>query len=328
MLQSGNHQVEAYDHAEAEAAVRGKLPDVLLYFVPESDGPAQLRALRGADPDGGMYVISVIGVEHHPRLLSSMVAAGSHDLLRMPYCAEELLVRANVQARLRSWMSAHAAGGTKARDPQGIRDSRVLKFLGDVVTDDLETMLGRPLQLTESRPASLGTRTRLAMIPMTLASEQVELCISIVTDVEARKWIGANVLGDPDVTDDVLDDVLREMVNIAGGAVKRAILPEGIVLSTGLPIDGQEPIEYSSSTRSWRIALEDSVALTVIAEVRSRANRRIPASGLSEGMVVVGDLHSQTGTLLLPAGTRLTATTAERLGRLLDEFLVEVSAAA
>ena len=64
----------------------------------------------------------------------------------------------------------------------------------------------------------------------------------------------------------------------------------------------------------------------LIADARTRANRRVPARRLAEGMVVVKDVLNGAGVLLLPSGTRLTSTTAERLSRLLDQTLIDVCA--
>jgi hypothetical protein len=45
-------------------------------------------------------------------------------------------------------------------------------------------------------------------------------------------------------------------------------------------------------------------------------------------MVLVTDVRNAAGVVLLPGGTRLTSTTAEKLRRLLDTTVVEVSPAA
>ena len=149
--------------------------------------------------------------------------------------------------------------------------------------------------------------------------------ISIVADTPTRSWLGANLLGDPAASEEALDDVMREMANVAGGALKRAALIEGPVLTTGIPVDGRSLPARDSGARCWTVPIADGVSIAVIGEIRRRANRRIPAQRLSEGMIVVNDVHSDAGLLLLPAGTRLTSTTADNLRDLLDLAVIEVS---
>jgi hypothetical protein len=161
---------------------------------------------------------------------------------------------------------------------------------------------------------------------MVLASDHLELCIALIADRDACRWLGDNLLCEADPTTEMLDDVLREMVNVAGGAVKRAMLPEGLVLSTGIPVS-TAAVPAGSARRIWRLVIDEDISLAIIAELRARPSRRVLARGLIEGMVLVDDLCTAAGVLLLPGGTRLTETTAERL-RMLDLGLVDISSAA
>jgi hypothetical protein len=68
------------------------------------------------------------------------------------------------------------------------------------------------------------------------------------------------------------------------------------------------------------------MTIAIIGEVKRRVNRRVEARRLIEGMVVVTDVRNGGGVLLLPSGTRLTSTTAERLSNLLDHTLIDVAA--
>jgi len=59
---------------------------------------------------------------------------------------------------------------------------------------------------------------------------------------------------------------------------------------------------------------------------RARAATKVPASRLKEGMVLAENACSAAGLLLLPAGTRLSATASERLRELLGARTVLVCA--
>jgi CheY-like chemotaxis protein len=326
LLRADHDGVTDLDVEAAAAEVRHQAPHILLFLLPDTGGAEILRTLCAADKAGGMYVISVTAEHHAPRAISSAFAAGSHDVLSAPYCAQELRARVDVRRRLRRWMSTRIRVDAKAEPTQSVvTELRAWHYLGDVIADDLEAMLGRALMIEEGWPTFTDS-IQLATISMTLAAEQLELCISIVADTTTRRWLGASLLGDVSAPEEALDDVMREIANVAGGALKRAALVEGPVLSTGIPVDGRSLPGRDSGARCWTIPLANGATIAVLGEVRHRANRRIPARRLIEGMVVVTDIHSHAGLLLLPSGTRLTSTTAERLSNLLDLTLIEVSA--
>lgn len=324
-LRSDAHELVDASLETAHAEIQRQAPEILLLLLPDAGGLELLRTLRAADGSGRMYVIAVTA-EHQPaRMVTSAIAAGSHDVLCAPYTVEQLLACVDVRRRLGRWLATRpreVAPGDPAHPK--VEELRAWHYLGDVIADDLETMLGRPLRITPGWPAFTDS-LQLATITMTMATEQLELCVSIVADTATRQWLGASLLGDAAASDEALDDVMREMANLAGGALKRAARAEGPVLSTGIPVDRRSLPRRESGARCWTIPIDADTQLAVIGEVRHRANRRIPARGLIEGMVVVADVHNGLGTLLLPSGTRLTVTTAERLSALLDTALVEVS---
>jgi CheY-like chemotaxis protein len=324
-LQSNEREVIEATVDGAEAEIQRQEPDVLLLLLPDVGSPELLRTLCAAGTSGGMYVIGVTA-EHQPaRTISSAVAAGSHDVLCAPYTTQELRACVDVQRRLRRWMSTRLRVLGKVEPQKSkVDDLRAWHYLGDVIADDLETMLGRSLVIEEDWPTFTDS-IQLATISMTLASEQLELCISIVADTTTRRWLGETLLGDAAAADESIDDVMREMANVAGGALKRAALIEGPVLTTGIPVDGRSLPVRESGARCWTMPLDGGASVAVIGEIRRRANRRIPARRLCEGMVVVADVRNQVGTLLVPSGTRLTLTTAERLSNLLDSALIEIS---
>ena len=75
--------------------------------------------------------------------------------------------------------------------------------------------------------------------------------------------------------------------------------------------------------------LWERFGLSFTASIISRQNQRVTAHTLREGMVLARDLKNEAGVLLIPAGTRLTSSTVDRLTKLLGAtFLVEVANAA
>jgi CheY-like chemotaxis protein len=327
VLRDRGHTIDVLPHDGAITAIRGRSPEVILVWIPESDGVALVRELAAADVAKTAFVVGVLPSGAPDRSISSALAAGCHDVVRAPCSNEELVARVEVLERLRGWQGVQQT--TAVAKPR-VDTARAWAFLGDVVADDLEMMVGRPLRV--ARGGVAPTAVRSASIPMVFARDHLELAISLAADEPTCRWLGENLLGDATLGPEALDDVLREMANVAGGAMKRAMLPEGVVLSIGIPVGGDaraaQALGRTPSARRWRICLDDGISLLLVAEERVRPNQRVPARRLIEGMVLVADVHNAAGVLLLPGGTRLTSTTADKLARLLDTNVVEVSLAA
>ena len=323
LLSASHHRVIAIDFDQALVEITHQAPDVLVVDVATGEALGHLRRLACAIPKS-IYVISIISGSLPGRACASAVAAGSHDVICEPYGAAELHARVDVHRRLRGWaVEASSRHATKA-PANTLAALRAWDYLGVVVADDLEAMFGQPLEVAE-RWISVGPGSRLATIAMTQASAQLELCVSIVADRPALAWLGQTLLGDAGAPCEAIDDVLRELANTAGGALKRAALVEGPVLSTGIPRPAYRcrvatPVRGAGRCRSM------ARSLAVMGHQRRRANRRVGAKRLMEGMVVVSDVRNQAGVLLLPSGTRLTMTTAQRLSNLLDCTEIDVAA--
>ena len=315
----------AIDYDRALVEIKQQPPDVVLLDVASAGAIEHVRRLSVSMPKSA-YIVSVIAEPLPARTCVSAVAAGSHDVICEPYSSAELFARIEVHRRLRGWAAANIVGAPTAAKAPGseVTSLRAWDYLGDIIADDLEGMFGQPVEISE-RWISLAEQIQFATIAMTLPSAQTELCISIVANPACRSWLGLTLLGDPAAPDEAIDDVMREIANMAGGALKRAALTEGPVLSTGIPVDGRSLPRRGSGARCWTISVGGQ-QLGVIGEVRRRANRRIPARRLLEGMIVVGDVRNQAGVLLLSSGTRLTSTTAQRLSNMLDSMEIDVSA--
>lgn len=206
----------------------------------------------------------------------------------------------------------------------------VWKKMGAVVCEDLVAMLGQCAEPAPGSPKAFARDLRGATITMSLASEHVEIRVSVMAHQPSLKWLGDALLGDANAGDAAIDNVLRELANTAGGAIKRAALPENITLTTGLPTSETTVRFEGAGVQSWTLPLEEGRArLAIIGEIRKRENQRVAASNLREGMVLAHDLRAETGALLVAAGARLTSTSAQRLAQILGpRFFVEVATAA
>lgn len=330
-LQQASCLVEPFGEVKgALAAITREPPQVIVFAMPASGGAELVRLLRGADGSGHAYLVAIVDATPAGREIPPVLAAGAHDFVRRPVIDTELVERVKAPTRLIKWaQSVSKASMFDFSSAIDLSRLRIWQDMGSIVAEDLAQMVG-PLEIAKGWPKRFGRGVRGATIPMSLASEQTEVRVSIVIDPPTVEWLGGALLGDANAGDAAIDDVLRELANTAGGAVKRAALPENVTLTTGMPVNDTAVRFQGESIQSF-VATADGgkASIAIVGEIRRRENQRLPASKLREGMVLVHDLRSESGALLVTAGSRLTSTTATRLAQMLGErFLVEVACAA
>jgi CheY-like chemotaxis protein len=318
-LPQGAYQVEAVaDEQSALAAICRQAPQVLVFSAPAKGGADLVRRLRGIENSAESYLLAVVEATPTNKELSGLVSAGVHDFMRRPFADAELLERVKAPERLLRWSrSVSKPCAFDFSDPLDVSSLRAWRNLGQLVAEDLGQMAGQRFTVSKGWPAHLDGTAVSASIPMSLAGDQLELRLSIIVDTFALAWVREVLLADASASDAATRDALRELANTAGGALKRAALSESVTLTTGLPIDDTAG-RFPGIHNCWSLALEGGAGtLAVVGEIRSRANERISAAKLTEGMVVAYDVRNEKGILLVPAGARLTSTSATRLASLL-----------
>ncbi len=327
LLQKGRYRVDrAADLKAARAHVERELPQVVVLVWPREGGVDFIKFLRARESgQDRAHVLALLDKSQSD--VRALFAAGVDDFAWRPCSPDELLARVDAPRRIGKW--AGRTCGDEWRAYSDIRRLRSCQQLGAIVAADLAQVVGQPLEIS-SGSLSTARPLRGATIRMTLASEQTDLCISVLVEPSSLSALGAQLLGDAQAPESATDDILRELANAAGGAVKRMGLVEGITLTTGLPENVHAPALESDRARFWVAAMKESgVRIAIVGEIQSHANKKIAASELREGMVVARDLCNEGGILLVAAGTRLTATTADRITRFLGKrVVVEVVASA
>lgn len=331
VLPQDTYRVEAVgDETAALAAIAREAPQVVVFSAPQKGGQDLARRLRGGENAAEAYLLAIVEATPANKELSSLISAGVHDFMRRPFADAELLERIKAPERLLRWSRSvskpSAFDFSAALDVTSLRSWR---NLGQLVAEDLSEMAGSPFAVSQGYPTHLTADAACASIPMSLAGDQLELRLSIVADAAAAKWIRETLLGDGSAADSAVRDALRELANTAGGALKRAALAESITLTTGIPRD-DSAARFPGKHQCFRLQLEGNPGcLAVVGEVRARSNERISAAQLTEGMVLAHDIRSEGGVLIVPAGSRLTATSANRLAAMLGpRYFLEVAPAA
>jgi CheY-like chemotaxis protein len=338
-LFGAHHRVEAVasNTAALQCLDRG-CPDVVLLqwasagSPPKSstsaDKPAAdvIRRVRSVEDARHTYVVTLLD-KGAAGAIQSAIAAGADDFVFHPLLRDEVIARAEAPIRIGRWRAGASQGRSMIPLGDGFdaRGLAVFRDLGVVVGDALAEMLG-PLDIVDGCMASgklLG-----ASIPLVIPTEHAEIRVSIVVDAALASVLSELVLGTPDSSAEELNDMLREVANTAGGAVKRGAALEKVLLTTGLPVSEARGATPNDFTKCWTARFSNSrMELGIIGEVLQRAKLRVPIAKLNEGMVIEVDIRNEAGALVLPMGTRLTLRAVERLSSLLGpRFMVEVSA--
>lgn len=277
-------------------------------------GHAQLEAVRQLSEKYPTSLL-VVAVDSGSEI-SALIAAGADEIIRRPFVAEELRARVQATRRARS----------ETCDTFSFRELPSWQNLPLAVSNALVQTIGQSI-VFGATSLHENPAFRAGSITMSLASREQELRVSIIADADALTWLGSKLLDEASVTDAARDDMLRELANVAGGAVKHAVADDRFILTTGSPTNDL----YGLAERSEHLSrvCTGHGYLGWIVEVRKRKNVHVPAARLTEGMVLVRDLRSETGILLATAGSRLTSSTAERVRKILGtRVFVEVSEAA
>jgi CheY-like chemotaxis protein len=321
-LQRANHRVTpAGNQAAVLALLEQESPDVTI--VAWNNAATDIvRRIRASENDSHTFVIAALD-KHPSSVVTAAIQAGVDDFVRIPVSKEELVARVEAPIRFRKWASV--AAKLAVMDLNGERDLRklaVFRNMGEVVAADLSGMVG-PLNVAEG--FLVCGELHGASIPMSIPSERAEIRVSVVVEKRFISALAGLLLCDESAPSDALRDMIREIANTAGGSVKRAAELEKIEVTTGLPVDEARAVT-SEISRCWTLTMEGSEArLGVIGEVNRRTNQRVALGQATEGMVMVHDLRSETGALILPAGTRLTATTIARaVGLVGPRFVADV----
>jgi CheY-like chemotaxis protein len=329
LVQAGFTVEDAKDIKTALVSLEHEQARVIVLGWPKTGGADLVKRLRVYDGSYHTYVLALLDKQPASDI-PALFAAGADDFMRRPIVREELLGRVEAPRRIEKWASAEKKAPFDWSTATDLRHLRACRDMGNVVAEEVSQMLGQPLQVTSGWSPEMNDNFCSATIPLSLASVQTEVRITVVVEGASLPILAGALLGDSNAPREALEDIVREIANIAGGAVKRLAMTEDVTLTTGLPASETVVARDDDTMRCWLARLTDpQVCIGIIGEVRRRENQRVTAASLREGMVVAADLFSDSGALVVRAGTRLSATTAQRVAAILGQrFVVEVACAA
>jgi two-component system phosphate regulon response regulator PhoB len=336
-LAAAGYEVRVDNDPEAGLAkiVRDQ-PDVVIvdWIKPKLTGLELAERIRMEEERIGHTYIVMLTSRVSPTDVSRAFAAGVDDYVRKPFVREELLARVAGVQRLKSVVRQAIQRAQRTWTQNPILALSAWKNIDSIVASELADMTTLPLSHLRKGPGPRPPQL-CAKVMFSLAQERAEVPLIIGIDAQSLSAISSAMLGEPEFNEETLREIVLEMSNVLGGAFKRKAVDEGVVFATGLPrevpiADVRGSLDECEDARHWCVSTEgDEVVVEVWSGARRRENRMVRVADLVEGMVLASDVLNPAGVLLLPAGARLTETTAERARALLNPaFVIEVAAAA
>lgn len=296
ILLARGHTVDAFEPDKA-----GNAPaDVAI--VGHADGRGWIRRIRTSDSPRRVYIVAVL-FSMEAKVIDGALAEGADEFVMLGAGPAELAARVEGLQRILKWSSAPSNGVS----------SPVALVAWAAAPHSLAQEVGQVFGIPMvDAPADRNRNSPIlaAEVVLSGASTDWEARVTVGLTEQDGERLAELVLGGP-ATPDVLADCLREIANTLGGALKRAILAEGVTLTIGLPKDR----EGDTVQRSDRVWLAQGADYSVHVGLSWQSNRTVNlrASALRPGMVLKHDAPNAQGSLLVAAGTAITTRTADRL---------------
>ena len=324
-LQSAGHTaLVAADAKSGLAAFERDRPEIVVVDSLIQGMPAVqfIERVRQSESEETRAYVVMVSSRAGVGELTQAIGAGADDYMRKPLQRDELVIRVGALERIQGWAAkVFAPPSSPSNSATRIPRLTAWQRVDRSITRDIGELLGQKLEVRSSTGA-LSPSVIGAQIPLSLASEHTEVRLTVSVDAASVPRLCDLCLGDASAAEDALRDVLRELANTAGGAFMRAAAQEEVCLTSGLPTDlGADSFTDASkaSHQKFVVTTEDATLhITFELEILAKALRRVNVGQLTEGMVVARDLHTETGALLVPAGTRLTSSQIERMSRLVS----------
>lgn len=300
---------------------------VLLGYDFGPDDDAVIVDVKSACDSRDVFVVAAFREECGGQIESAL-RAGADDFINVRASRAEVLARIEAPLRLRT-RSCRGARSVDWTEGVALRELTVWHESGRYVAAALGELFGRPVTFSEQ--VSLPSEPKFAATISLTATDTV-LRLALVVDLESICAIGNMMLGTTELPADTLNDIVRELSNTVAGAVKRVAREESVELTLGLPSTVQVPDVMHCRDPSDKTIVctvtESGCRVVVFVKTIDTDPRWVRASDLREGMVLVEPVHSASGLLLAECGARLTASTADRIGRAVGaERLLHVMAA-
>ncbi len=322
-LATADHSLEAVSDYDAAARRLGRVGvDCVLteWLLPGVDGMELIRRNGNAFPAVPVIMISELA---QPEARAHALRAGAEGYVLKPVLAPSILWA--IQG-IRKASSSSEGEGAREIVRRRVMRHPVWNGFDGLVTAWLSELTGIPLEpaLEPMVRRETGVGLSLGMFdPVTRA----EIHYVIRFSQASGALLAASMVGPrANAEGDVLTHVLGEL---CGGLLERArmlLRPAGfdfVLTGAGAKRPGTLPRD-AIATRG--VLLEGGGASVAVGlGLRTSRASFVGASALEENMVVIEDIRTPRGALLVPAGTRLTSVMAAKLRAHLENREIAVA---
>lgn len=297
-------------------------PDLVVTFTAPSEDARLIEQARAFPSKPYLYVVRCSAVRKLGDV-GEIFSVGADDLWRRTRGGFDAQDRLRALAR----MLRHSTHALSMTPPPPAALTAFTRFVQapatlDAIRERVRDALCDPLQSTPtvSPTPKLPCAEFVAHLTMVDPSHLIDVMVTLcVSGATARRLTQLTFGGDKSPTLDLVGDLFGEATNLLAGRLKELFLRSGFHFVLGLA-EVVSPARWSDLQRAYRVldaveAKSDAGGIAVVTSFRPTRRVAIQPAQLTEGMVVIEDLHSVEGSLILKAGTRLTSSTASRLGQ-------------
>jgi len=324
--------------------------DVMIcdWTLPDLDGISVVRHVRAQVATQPVILLLSSLNGQGPR--QQALRAGADDFITKPYEPLQLLDALEAAVARRSQVSAAVADATitdfppppsavqstpaERSQPSLVKQSAAFientaawRGLDRIVETTLCQGTGVELGYERANLCESGENMSSAVF-MVNVSHLVEVAAALFVTWNSGAELARIILRDDNPDDVAIREILVELGSNVLGNVKTALRRDGLMFTLGLGQPAGMPLA-SSFARSFAVSWVGGFSgpglrITSVFGARSIPKVAMPLRKLKENMVLAEDLLSDSGTMVLPAGTRMTSSTAERLARQFAHRSVQV----
>jgi two-component system chemotaxis response regulator CheY len=218
-------------------------------------------------------------------------------------------------------------GRAAKRAPARIEGTAAWRGLPHSIATTLRDGLGVDIKYEQASLCESGENMSAAVF-MINVSHLIEVAAALFVSWNSGAELARIILRDANPDDVAIRELLVELGSNVLGTLKTALRRDGLLFTLGLGHPAGMPLA-SGFARSFDATwvggfTAPGLRITTVFGSRPIAKVAMPLRKLKENMVLAEDLVSEGGTVILAAGSRLTSSTAERLGAQFGHRTVQV----
>jgi CheY-like chemotaxis protein len=297
------------------------------WMMPELDGIELARRLKGVQTRPFIVLVSALSM---PEARAHAIHAGADEFFAKPMVQAKVVdaVARGIQNRASAVRLPATSEPARPKPAIDANHPVARTEAWKALPETLREVVGALLQVSPKlAPLDLlpGDATVQCVLPLMDAEHLMELHVRIACSRSNAVELARMMLGDPPPDDEAtLTDLVSEVANVAAGAVKSAFVGEGYPFTLGLGARARQPLEDAFSVSELVALHAEKLTLFAAFGVKPRNAMTLAANRLREGMVLAESLLNDSGALILPLGTRLTASALNRLENTLRDRKIKV----